>query len=373
MRRCLRGLAERTVLLVCSSVLALGAVELGLRWRFGRPLPIEGERIDLTKLGFRYGTPRVEKDSMVLRIVGIGDSFAFGPVQPTYNYHHVIQEELAARLGRPVEVINLGRPSIGPAAELTVLKDFALRFQPDIVLWTFFTGNDFTDDRPGVTHSLTDVLGKRHWQTTLVSGMPSPWYHRFRLSAYIRFLVAYGRHAEISGADREGNVTLDESAFLRVEAQRMAFLLSDTGVALAFRHSVRPRLDRAMELCESRGIPLVLAIAPDQSEVETALAEEVLRRLVIGSGLDRADGLAYGECLRRGDIGPLTVAHDSLATLSRDGVMVVDLLEAFRREGASGGLYIERHTHWNRAGNRLAAEVLVDSLVTLMHSCRGRR
>ncbi|MBN1423722.1 SGNH/GDSL hydrolase family protein [Candidatus Fermentibacteria bacterium] len=360
------------VLVASSVLLGFAIVEVGLRWRFGRPLPLQDEVLDLTKLGFRYGVHSIHKDPFTIRIVGIGDSFAFGPVQPTYNYHHVIEQELRVRLRRPVEVINLGRPSIGPAAELTILRDLGLRFQPDLVLWTFFVGNDFTDDPPGVTYDLEDILGRRHWEHGLTTST-LPWYDRLRLSGYVRFLLAYQHHVELPGEDREGRITMDEIAFQWVEKQRMRLLLSDDSLSEAYVRSVKPRLQAAIRLCDDRSIPFAMAIAPDQAQVEKALARDVLLHLRTANELDPDDQDRFEESHQRGDLSPLTVAHDSLATLAQRGAIVVDLYEPFRREGAQGGLYIERHTHWNRAGNQLAADALADTLAMILRTTgRGR-
>ena len=42
----------------------------------------------------------------------------------------------------------------------------------------------------------------------------------------------------------------------------------------------------------------------------------------------------------------------------RNGVSYLDLLEVFRQQGAGGGLYLPRNTHYNQAGNERAAETI---------------
>ena len=369
----LRGVVTRAILVLCSSLIAFGAAELALRWRFGRPVTVEGDWIDLTKLGFRYGTYRTKKDPMTVRVVGIGDSFAFAPVAPPHNYHQVLEGMLRSRLGRPVEVINLGRPGIGPAAEFTILRDLAMRFEPDLVVWMFFTGNDFTDDQPGTTYDLAEVLGTPSWMNARVDSMRLRWYDRFLLSGYVKFLLACLSHAEIAASDSTNVPVANQATFLRVECQRMSFMLDDGALKSAFGKSVRPHIDAAIELSTRRSIPFVLAVAPDQAEIEEDLGRMTLRRLTAADRLEASDRVAYAECLRDGDLKQLTVAHDSLATFTARGATVVDLYESFRREGASGGLYLERHTHWNEAGNRLAAEVLVDPVVACLRTSKETR
>jgi hypothetical protein len=52
-----------------------------------------------------------------------------------------------------------------------------------------------------------------------------------------------------------------------------------------------------------------------------------------------------------------------LAHLAELGVPAVDLTPGFRAAAADGQLYIPRNTHWNAAGNQLAATQLFDYLL----------
>jgi hypothetical protein len=154
----------RAALVFLGITVGLGALELVVRWRFGWPLPLEGDALDLPKLDFRYGCYRVARDPMAIRTVGIGGSFAFDVAAPTCNYHHLLERALVEKLGRPVEATSLRWPASGPAKQLALLQGRGLRFQPDVVLWTFFLGNDFTDDRPGSDYALEEVPRRRHWE-----------------------------------------------------------------------------------------------------------------------------------------------------------------------------------------------------------------
>ncbi len=360
----LKSLATSAALVLGSCVLALGAVEVGLRWWTRTRLPAQ-DLIDLRALGFRWGVYAFQKPEGTVRVVGIGDSFAYGAVPPVFNYHALLESELAARLRRRVEVINLGRPGLGPGSELSILRDFALRFQPDVVLWTFFTGNDFTDDPPGRDSSLEEILGALPWELNRAGGVSTAWYGRLRVAGFLRLPWALLRAGTAWGPSLEAP-TLDEEAFIRVETTRMRVLLDAGMVAESFRFGVRPRLARAISLCAQRGIPFVLAVAPDQAEIEESLARTVLARLAHKGSLRSCDEDSLAEALRRGDLHGLTHAYDSLATLASRGATVVSLYEPFRLAGSHGGLYLARHTHWNREGNRLAADLLAEPLVRLL-------
>ena len=86
-----------------------------------------------------------EKPQGIIRIVGLGDSFTQGyevDLHETYLYR---LEQMLKAQGLPVEVINLGVSGHGNAEELLMLREFALRFRPDVVVVGYYS-NDLRDN-----------------------------------------------------------------------------------------------------------------------------------------------------------------------------------------------------------------------------------
>src|SRR5262245_1045756 len=74
------------------------------------------------------------------RVIGLGDSFAFGyGVEEPECY--LARLEVMAQ-ARGVEVINAGHPSFGPDNEALLLEADGPRVRPDLVLLQVFVGND---------------------------------------------------------------------------------------------------------------------------------------------------------------------------------------------------------------------------------------
>ena len=368
----IRKIMPQIFIVIVSIVVAFVIAEGFLRIRFGNPLPRHGEYINLRKAGFRHGTVRVEKDPLTLRIIGIGDSFAYGVVQPTFNYHHVLQKQLSGVLKRPVEVINLGKPSIGPGRELAILEELGLRLSPDIVLWTFFTGNDFTDGEPGVRYTLKDVLALRQFENAQSRRRNAPWFESLRITGYFRFFFSYIRNIGIPGKDREHAVSLPRKAFHTMEKRRLSVLLNEDQLKRTFRTKVRPRLQRAVDMCAKLDIPFLLVVAPDRVEIENDLGRTILGMLLQDGGLRGIDSETRQLALQTGNILPLTIAHDLLAQFdSRPEVQVLDLVETFRSEGRP--FYVERDSHWNKEGNRIAAEMISREIMGIIDTYPGLR
>jgi hypothetical protein len=105
-------------------------------------------------------------------------------------------------------------------------------------------------------------------------------------------------------------------------------------------------LDALGRETDDLGAVRVTVVHPDQFQVEPALAAEIVETFDL-------DPEAYDLAL------PQKFLHAYAA--DRD-MPLVDLTAAFREQGSEGGLYLSRDTHYNDAGNRLAAEVLAEAL-----------
>jgi len=86
-----------------------------------------------------------EKPPGTKRIVSLGDSFTIGiEVQAEETFSSILERELRAR-GRAVEVLNAGVSGYGTAEEVIYLERELLRYDPDVVLISYFV-NDLDDN-----------------------------------------------------------------------------------------------------------------------------------------------------------------------------------------------------------------------------------
>jgi GDSL-like Lipase/Acylhydrolase family len=111
----------------------------------------EGEAyVRINSDGLRDREHGLTKSPATVRIAVLGDSYAEAlqlPIESTF------WGRLEANLkscrsfgGRTVEVINFGVSGYSTAQELLILRHYAWRYQPDIVLLAFLSGNDVRDN-----------------------------------------------------------------------------------------------------------------------------------------------------------------------------------------------------------------------------------
>jgi len=85
--------------------------------------------------GFR-NVPQIHQADLVF----IGDSFTEGASVPE-------EDTFVQQLGKKVthSVVNLGRGQYGPQQELIILRRYGLGYNPRVVVWQLFEGNDLSD------------------------------------------------------------------------------------------------------------------------------------------------------------------------------------------------------------------------------------
>lgn len=98
----------------------------------------------------RYGFPNADMDWDVgsVDVAFIGDSFTAGScVKPDQKFSSLIAKRFGTSL-------NFGIVHNGPLLELAILKEFAVRRNPKIVVWSYFEGNDLEELSVERNHSI---------------------------------------------------------------------------------------------------------------------------------------------------------------------------------------------------------------------------
>lgn len=281
----------------------------------------------LNSQGFKDVEFKQEKEPGTYRILALGDSFAFGVVPYQHNYLTLLEQKLNGS-GVRTEVINMGIPSIGPQDYLSLFANEGLTLQPDMVLVSFFVGNDFTETM--------------RWRTKL---------HEFSdVVALIKFFIDL--NGKFTGKVIHGQASYDDNAayftdetYLQIEKERSWMYLKQAPFKKAFADGVG-YLVRIKELCDRRKIALRVVVIPDELQVNPALQAKVIKSLNVSSGeVDfTLPNRFLNEQLKGNHIGHL------------------ELLPTFSSASAQANLYKPNDTHWNIAGNKLAADLLAEYL-----------
>ncbi|MPR32526.1 alginate O-acetyltransferase AlgX-related protein [Salmonirosea aquatica] len=290
--------------------------------------------------GFKDVEYNIAKTPGTYRIVGVGDSFTFGVAPYPYNYLTLLEDTLHNMSTLPpVEIINMGICSTAPPHYLSIITDEALPLKPDMILLSVFVGND-------IAESSRD---SRKRKLFTYSYLASSVYYIYKVLTGLSqngTATAYGKGYVYC----DSCSTLDPERYLDIETQRSyVFCQNNTNFerhvqdALSYLHKIN-------NLCKRRGIKLVVALLPDEMQVNTDLQKRVLAKGTLAAAA--WDNEQPNRVLRQ--------------ELEKANVPVVDLLNEFvaRRQGPP--LYIPNDSHWNIKGNRVAAASLAGQLPSLI-------
>jgi GDSL-like Lipase/Acylhydrolase family len=319
---------------------SIGDPELGfvrkarIRWRRRTPgRTPDAERIvdyRTDEHGFR-NPPGVSRADIVF----IGDSYTeAGQVEEQETFVQRVAE------GTGMTAVNLGRGAYGPQQELIVLERYGLRYQPRVVVWQMFEGNDLNDAR-------TFAKWRRNPQPPT-----SPLHGRYFENSLLRLL-------------------LDGTAWKRSDAHQATLRYHD-GLAqqVRIRYPDTPRqteektlgfaetknaIEAGYRLCQSRGIQLVIIYVP------------VMVR-VMEPWLDFASAADRERYLTGDSLGTLLDFGNQLAAFCRQlGCPYLDLFPALRSRAVTDNrkLYIPIDEHLDIQGHEAVAEAVIEVLADI--------
>lgn len=276
----------------------------------------------LNSQGFK-DTEFSQKNDQTYRILGIGDSFAYGVVPYQDNYLTLLESQLQEE-GLNIEVFNMGIPSIGPKDYLSLLIREGLQFQPDMVLLSFFIGND-----------------------VLESHRQAKWYSYSYLASLFHYMLTIrpkneGRIIHGKNVYCDECPAFDQDTYLNIEKDRSLIYVTDNKDVLPFFHEALDYLNQIQNICRKKGIEFVVVIIPDEVQINASLQKKIREQLLI-----------------QANRWNIILPNERLTTkLKEMGIDNLDLYPYFLKEAQLQNLYRPQDTHWNIAGNRLAADII---------------
>lgn len=284
----------------------------------------------LNSHGFKDVEFQLTKQPGQLRILSIGDSFLFGVVPYEYNFLTLLEDRLK-RQGRPVEVINMGIPGTSPRDYLAIYLHEGFGLNPDMVLVGLFVGNDLEE-----------------------SGTP-PHFQSYVVSL-IRYFIAARKHWNgniVHGAKEyhDDEVTMSESKYLEIEAARSHIFRKKNPAFEGVLRNTVSYLEVIHDLCRQRHSDLLVLVIPDELQVSRDLQRKIMEQVKLPA-TDEWDFRLPNRILSM--------------ELQKRGILFIDLLDTFQAMSTKQVLYKRQDSHWNIAGNQIAAEALAERVSSIL-------
>jgi hypothetical protein len=268
-------------------------------------------------------------------VVLIGDSYVEGwYVSDAQTLAHHLQ----AQLGRPV--VNLGVAGYGTLQELRLLKQEALHFQPKVVVWFFFEGNDLDDDARFENFLAGDPFSPAETQAN-PQGLAwnQGWQQRSFTLAALRQLRRWSTPVLPSHPPYVGRLVVpgqpEQTIYFADYAAR------SWGIWEADRwQRARDTLQQAVEFCHAQGIPMLFVLVPIKFRVYRPFVQ-----------------FAADSPCRTWRIWPLSSLFTTFCQAAE--VPCLDVTELFQHAIRTGSMpYAAVDSHWGPAGHALVAKRL---------------
>ena len=353
----LRTLSATTLLITSSFFISGALLEIGVRVLLGTQVKFPrrvvaapwGLRINEPGATYWHHSPDVlvhfrinaqgmradndypyEKTPGVQRIVSLGDSFTVGyevAVEDTFS--SVLERTLNDR-GYPVEVLNAGVSGFSTAEEYLYLERELWRYQPDLVLVSFFV-NDLEDNLRTSLFTLRDGVLTPMRDTYIPAGRLGDF-----LNTNFLFSALSERSDAFSLIKEKATYVLKRRMVERNVARMQDAQDSEESLDSQFPNEISYQEQLGVELlnalaasCRSRGVPLLVQSIPFELP----------------------------------DTRTLMDALPSSFETSQEGVNVLHARDVLAPYAGHEQLYWKRsHYHWTPTSHRVAGEALADMI-----------
>jgi hypothetical protein len=309
---------------------------------------VVGEFSDYTSRG--YLTEDIfNKKKDVVRILTLGDSFSVYLRDKKQNYNNFLQQNFIARGQGDIEIVNAGMEAMGPGYYWHVVNNIGDLIKPDLIIVGFFVGNDFEEADFSVYIGNFIIEPKNLYKRYLKYDQFRHWrIYRLLKNKYSRYRDAQLKKEEAKSQPSQPVGTFSQTTYLEVEKKR-SWLFDKNNWRLLNQQwrECSEVILKMKDWCDRRKIKLVIAILPEQFQVDQELRQAVLTKYehIAKENLD----LSYPDNL----IVNFCRTHN---------IHCLDMLGPFQEQGKTRQLYSVRDSHWNAAGNRLAADLITEYL-----------
>ena len=331
--------------------------------------------VEINSAGFRDREHELTKPAGTRRVLLLGDSFVEALQVPFEQSITPLLEQRLRNKWPDTEVIAVGASGWGTARQYLALREYGLRYKPDLVL-LFFVGNDFSDN----SRRLQGLAYAPYPQTTPDGKVArdeagNPVFTSAKKPGF-RFITGVLR--EYSKSYRFGRVVMNNSSalyafygllgrlgFTSAPDSLYARAADNFGYHEIYRPELKPSWAEAWEITEEmlldvrnlardNGARFGVVLVPASWEVDPQVWEGV-----------QTDVPAMRHASL--DLDRPSTRLDSF--LSANGVPVINPLREFREHSrTSPPLYLPSDGHWTAAGHQLAADLLKEPVAALLET-----
>lgn len=325
-----------------------------------------------------FETPEVpyQKPPNTQRLVLLGDSQAVGVVPYPETFSRLMEKTVSTTTNKKFQVINLGMNGIGPLMEEKTLEIEGQLYHPDIVLLSFFVGNDFTDD---IIYSKKYQLEKKH--------IIPLWMYQSKLFLFIRNSIrsrmmsttlpslrgdvskTYGVYTGQT-YENDQSPNFSEAEYLYLESKRADLLVKNSSQYINL-NAVKESVLQMKSISDQIGATFIVLIIPEEFQMNPILLSQIMNmdtqkpsKTLVQKMTDYiyfSDANTKNWSATTYDIQlPQKILEDFFHL---HGIQFIDPLPEWMKEASGSSYYRLRDSHLNVQGNQSVSDIISPILV----------
>ncbi len=285
------------------------------------------------------------------RVVVIGDSALTATVPYAQSFIRIMEQQLQQKTDMQVQIINLGKPCIGPLAEKNILEEKGKKYDPDLVMLVLSLSNDFSDDQI-ITESETQrptykaMLQKFFQKSYLASFLKTYYLQITSHEATTQNAPQYAQSGTYIGAEYDPiTPSFSESEYIDLTSNLADILIPNTISTTqlqSVQHAIREMQNDALNM----NARFLVVLIPAEFQVNTELLASAALRM----------GRSFSEFDITTPQRLLTTYFDQL------NIPYVDILSLWLENTDNQQYFHPRDTHLNVKGNESVASILLPIL-----------
>lgn len=317
----------------------------------------EGEAmIRINAAGFRDRDHDLAKPEGVARVAVLGDSFVEArQVEENERFTAVLAEKCGA------DVLNFGVSGYGTGQEYTQLKRDVLAYSPDVVLLTFFPGNDIMNNSAALTNNpQIPFYTMSGGELRLDTSFRDTAFYRSQQKPFNQFLMSAINRSRVLQLLNKARSSWGKPA-PKPQGSSLAKEIGELGLDYT---ALVPPSDAAWTEAWNLTDALIEAAA---AEAKARGAEFAVA--VIGAGLElNPDAAVRSQAQAQLGIEDFGYPYRRLKEIGdRLGFPVIDTTEEMRGYAEANAFAFDAHPngtsgHWNETGHRIAGEIIARTL-----------
>ena len=341
-------------------------------------------KIQINANGLRDQKYPFDKEDNVFRIIVIGDSMTFGWGVEAHDTYPKVLERMLNETAKDIEfeVINISKFGSGPLHFSQFLEYIGLKYQPDLVVVTFFPGNDLSDDlntsfKSGLSNRIISFLKRNFYSSFFILSRAQRLRTVFQDMNKIKAPTVPFNKKHLQQLADQANVPLDiiekrlEDVDQRIitnavisykNGNRYFFFLLEVFLqnpsVLKEEYDLSsPKWQSGWErnryaykkinyLCSKNSAEMMIITVPASFQINKYYLSEIRK---------------YGVELDDTVLEESNAQKEMHRFCSKEGIQLLDLQSAFKKDTGHQFYYVA-DGHWNREGHLLAAQVVYNKL-----------